>query len=116
MVHDGVPTHFSPPVRDWPDMAYLGYLIGRRVPVLWPPRLPNLPLLDIFSYGAISSNKLRKKNIKGIKGVYVFSMQEPPDGHIGNLDIPGDCSVPDPPQSSRCLVFLFFSQVPVCPR
>ncbi|GFX66352.1 uncharacterized protein TNCV_343261 [Trichonephila clavipes] len=47
--HDGVPAHFCALVRDWLDIAYPSFWIGR--PVLWLLRSPDFTQLDFFLWG-----------------------------------------------------------------
>ncbi|XP_011864749.1 PREDICTED: uncharacterized protein LOC105560328 [Vollenhovia emeryi] len=48
---DGAPAHFALPVRRWLDEHYPGRWIGRRGPVAWPARSPDLTPLDFFLWG-----------------------------------------------------------------
>lgn len=52
---DGAPPHYVVPVRDWLDDHYPNQWIGRRGPVEWPPRSPDLTPLDFFLWGHLKS-------------------------------------------------------------
>lgn len=52
---DGAPPHFFRPVRDWLDQTYPGRWIGRRGPMEWPARSPDLTPLDFFLWGYVKS-------------------------------------------------------------
>jgi hypothetical protein len=47
---DGAPPHFGAIVRTALDERFLGRWIGRRGPINWPPRSPDLTPMD-FSFG-----------------------------------------------------------------
>jgi hypothetical protein len=48
---DGAPPHYSTEVREWLDETFPGMWIGRRGPVEWPPRSPDLTPPDFFMWG-----------------------------------------------------------------
>ncbi|KAK2725286.1 hypothetical protein QYM36_001664 [Artemia franciscana] len=48
---DGAPPHFAICVRDYLNQSFPERWIGRRSPVEWPPRSPNLTPLDYFLWG-----------------------------------------------------------------
>jgi len=52
---DGAPAHYHKDVRQWLDMKMPGRWIGRRGPVEWPPRSPDLTLPDFFLWGYLKS-------------------------------------------------------------
>lgn len=52
---DGAPPHYVLPVRQWLDAHYPDKWIGRRGPVEWPPRSPDLAPLDFFLWGHLKS-------------------------------------------------------------
>ena len=47
-MQDGAPPHFSREVRAWLHDTFPGHWIGRRGPIEWPPRSPDLTPLDFF--------------------------------------------------------------------
>uniref|UniRef100_V5G0A7 Transposable element Tc3 transposase n=1 Tax=Anoplophora glabripennis TaxID=217634 RepID=V5G0A7_ANOGL len=49
---DGAPPHYAAAVRQFLDDHFPGHWIGRRGPVEWPPRSPDLSPLDFFSVGS----------------------------------------------------------------
>ena len=51
---DGAPPHYSNRVRNYLNRKRPGYWIGRRGPVEWPPRSPDLTSCDLFLWGHIN--------------------------------------------------------------
>lgn len=51
--HDGCPAHFSQRVRDFLNVRYLNRWIGRGSLFPWPPRSPDLTVLDFYLWGRI---------------------------------------------------------------
>lgn len=51
---DGAPPHFRRIVQDWLNINMPNW-IGRRGPVLWPPRSPDLTPLDFFVWPHIKN-------------------------------------------------------------
>lgn len=49
--HDGAPAHFGRAVRHWLDENYPARWIGRRGPIVWPPRSPDCNPLDYYFWG-----------------------------------------------------------------
>ncbi|XP_050511562.1 uncharacterized protein LOC126887788 isoform X2 [Diabrotica virgifera virgifera] len=49
------PPHYAAPVRHWLDTNYPNKWIGRRGPIEWPPRSPDLPPPDFFLWGYLKS-------------------------------------------------------------
>lgn len=52
---DGAPPHFVAPVRQFLDDNFTGRWIGRRGPIEWPARSPDLSPLDFFLWGHLKS-------------------------------------------------------------
>lgn len=52
---DGAPPHYAVYVRQFLDEHFPGRWIGRRGPVEWPPRSPDLNPLDFFLWGHLKS-------------------------------------------------------------
>lgn len=50
-LHDGAPPHVSRVVREHLDQAFPHRWIGRRGPVNWPPRSPDLNPVDFYVWG-----------------------------------------------------------------
>ena len=53
--HDGAPPHYSRRVRDFLNIQYPDRWIGRGGPITWPPRSPDLNILDFFVWGYVKS-------------------------------------------------------------
>lgn len=66
---DGAPPHFALIVRDWLNAHFPNKWIGRRGPVEWPPRSPDLTPLDFFLWGHLKSvvYSTRPRNIQELK-------------------------------------------------
>lgn len=52
---DGAPPHFAIYVRQYLDATFPERWIGRRGPIEWPPRSPDLTPLDFFLWGYLKS-------------------------------------------------------------
>ena len=50
---DGAPPHFASVFRDFLDKKFPGRWIGRRGPIKWPARLPDLTPADFFLWGVL---------------------------------------------------------------
>jgi transposase len=50
---DGAPPHYGLIVREWLDTTFPGRWVGRRGPIEWPARSPDLSPLDFFLWGVI---------------------------------------------------------------
>lgn len=58
---DGAPPHFSLDVRHYLDTVFHNRWIGRRGPMLWPARSPDLTPLDFFFWGYLKDKVFRTK-------------------------------------------------------
>ena len=52
---DGAPSHYSLVVREWLDQKFPGRWIGRRGPIEWPARSPDLTPADFFLWGYLKN-------------------------------------------------------------
>lgn len=52
---DGAPPHYVAPVRQFLDDRFPGRWIGRRGPIEWPARSPDLSPLDFFLWGHLKN-------------------------------------------------------------
>jgi hypothetical protein len=50
---DGAPAHFKKSVREYLDATFPGRWIGRRGPIPWPARSPDLTPMDFFLWGHV---------------------------------------------------------------
>jgi hypothetical protein len=50
---DGAPPHYANTVKAFLSQQFPGKRIGRRGPIAWPPRSPDLTPLDFFLWGYI---------------------------------------------------------------
>ncbi|KAE9536207.1 hypothetical protein AGLY_007430 [Aphis glycines] len=48
-------AHYTIPVREYLDREYPGKWIGRRGPIEWPPRSPDLTPIDFFLWGHLKT-------------------------------------------------------------
>lgn len=53
--HDGAPAHFSREVRNILDARFPERWMGRNGPITWPPRSPDLNVLDYFVWGHVKN-------------------------------------------------------------
>lgn len=53
--HDGAPPHYVLPVRQYLNDNFPEQWIGRRGPIEWPPRSPDLTPLDFFLWGHLKT-------------------------------------------------------------
>lgn len=53
--HDGCPSHYSQRVRDFLNVRYPNRWIGRGSLFPWPPRSPDLTVLDFYLWGRIKN-------------------------------------------------------------
>lgn len=59
--HDGAPAHYAKSVRDWLDEHFPGHWLGRRGPIEWPPRSPDITPPDFFLWGAVKERVYAKQ-------------------------------------------------------
>lgn len=52
-MHDGAPAHYAIDVQNWLNRFFPGRWIGRGGPIFWPPRSPDMNILDFFVWGYI---------------------------------------------------------------
>jgi hypothetical protein len=52
---DGASPHYATAVRTYLDATFPGRWIGRRGPIEWPPRSPDLAPLDFYFWGKLKS-------------------------------------------------------------
>jgi hypothetical protein len=50
---DGAPSHCLEEVREYLNTRFPGRWIGQAAPIAWPPRSPDLTLLDFFLWGFV---------------------------------------------------------------
>lgn len=62
---DGAPPHYGTEVRQWLDQQFPGHWIGRRGPVEWPPRSPDLTPMDFYLWGHLKSI-VYQQNIRNV--------------------------------------------------
>ena len=67
--HDGAPPHFARAVRQFLDLTFPNRWIGRRGPIEWPPRSPDITPLDFFLWGYLKSKVYvnRPNNLDDLK-------------------------------------------------
>ena len=58
---DGAPAHFGQQVRIFLDQNFPGQWIGRRGPIEWPPRSPDMTPMDFFFWGYLKSVVYRNR-------------------------------------------------------
>lgn len=72
---DGAPPHYYLPVRQWLDVHFPNKWIGRRGPIEWPPRSPDLTPPDFFLWGVLRNDvyKNKPKDIPDLKASIIQS-------------------------------------------
>lgn len=50
---DGAPAHYNLQVRAWLNAHFPNRWIGRKGPIPWPARSPDLSAMDFFTWGVI---------------------------------------------------------------
>lgn len=58
---DGASPHYAIPVRAWLDEKFPGRWIGRRGPIEWPARSPDLTPCDFFLWGYLKNIVYRER-------------------------------------------------------
>ena len=53
-MQDGAPAHYATTVRAWLDVNFENRWIGRRGPIEWPARSPDLTVADFFLWGYVN--------------------------------------------------------------
>jgi hypothetical protein len=53
---DGATLHYLVKVREYLNTRFPGRWIDRAAPIAWPPRSPDLTLLEIFLWGFVNHN------------------------------------------------------------
>ena len=69
---DGAPPHFGLNVRTWLDQRFPNCWMGRRGPIEWPARSPDLTPPDFFLWGVLKDKVYhhgRPRNIDHLKEV-----------------------------------------------
>ena len=72
---DGAPPHYFLPVRQWLDTHFHNKWMGRRGPIEWPPRSPDLTPPDFFLWGVLKNDVYSNKpnNIDDLKAAIIDS-------------------------------------------
>jgi len=75
---DGAPPHFAICVRDYLNQTFPERWIGRRGPVEWPPRSPDLSPLDYFLWGHLKSvvYQNRPRTLDDLKDAIITECQK----------------------------------------
>lgn len=78
---DGAPPHFAAYVREYLNDVFPNKWIGRRGPMEWPARSPDLSPLDFFLWGHVKNKvyKDRPRNLDDLKTRITVEMQRIPE-------------------------------------
>lgn len=60
-MQDGAPPHFARSVRQWLDQNFGTRWIGRRGPIEWPARSPDMTPLDFYLWGHVKQLVFRRR-------------------------------------------------------
>lgn len=84
---DGAPPHYAVPVRQYLNEIFPNRWIGRRGPVEWPARSPDLTPLDYFLWGYLKSKVYfnRPPNIDALKNRIRDEIRQIPISFIRNV-------------------------------
>ncbi len=79
-MHDGAPAHYAQSVRHFLDKTFPNRWMGRRGPIDWPARSPDLTPTDFFLWGVIKDRVYARKpqNVQALKDVIVTEIQSLP--------------------------------------
>lgn len=61
-VHDGAPAHNAHEVVEWLNIRFPGKWLGRNGPIRWPPRSPDLTVLDFALWGIIKQDVYKDRD------------------------------------------------------
>lgn len=83
---DGAPPHYAGAVRQYLNQVFPRRWIGRRGPIEWPPRSPDLNPLDFFLWGHLKSvvYKERPANLEDLRNKIAQEMQRIPQEWLRN--------------------------------
>ena len=75
---DGAPAHYAVSVRKWLDEHFPGRWIGRRGPVEWPARSPDLTPLDFFLWGVLKNKVFsdKPKTLNDLKQSIIIAWED----------------------------------------
>lgn len=85
-MQDGAPPHYANNVRQWLDVKFPGKWIGRRGPIDWPARSPDLTPLDFFLWGHLKHLVYSKESydLECLKQNIISAFDELDISHIQN--------------------------------
>ncbi|CAF3178865.1 unnamed protein product [Rotaria sp. Silwood2] len=80
-MHDGAPPHYAQPVRQFLHETFPDRWIGRRAPIEWPVRSPDLTSTDFFLWPMIKDSfyVTKPENIHALKDAITTEMQRLPE-------------------------------------
>ncbi|CAF2800673.1 unnamed protein product [Rotaria sp. Silwood2] len=80
-MHDGAPPHYAQPVRQFLHETFPDRWIGRRGPIDWPARSPDLTPTDFFLWPVIKDRVYATKpqNIQALNDAITTEMQRLPE-------------------------------------
>jgi hypothetical protein len=84
---DGAPPHYAAVVRNWLNESFDGRWIGRRGPIEWPPRSPDMTPLDFWLWGYLKELVYGEKpqSIEDLKRLITEKMNAIPAEMIANV-------------------------------
>lgn len=72
---DGAPPHYATIVREYLNSTFPERWIGRRGPIEWPPRSPDLTPMDFFFWGSLK-DAVYARNPKTVNDLKTFISEE----------------------------------------
>jgi hypothetical protein len=76
-MQDGAPAHYAGDVREWFEQKFPGRWIGRRGPIEWPVRSPDLTPMDFFLWGYLKNivYKNKPKSLQDLRQSIILAFQ-----------------------------------------
>lgn len=76
-MHDGASAHYAKSVRDFLDDKFRNRWIGRRGPIEWPARSPDLTPTDFFLWGFLKDRvyATKSRNLQALKDAIITEIQ-----------------------------------------
>ena len=84
---DGAPAHYSLLARQWLQEKLSGRWIGRRGPIEWAARSPDLTPLDFFLWGYVKQKVYRHniKNLDDLRQIITETIKSISSDVLGNV-------------------------------
>lgn len=74
-MQDGCPAHNSRIVRPWLFQHFDQNWIGTNGPIHWPPRSPDLTMMDFFLWGYVKNRSYPAQNMQALRNNIIQSVR-----------------------------------------